>query len=70
MYWKDLAERVAATFLQVVIAALALSGAVGLNWPGTLAVAGSAALLALSKGLLARLVGDPDSASMIGVPPP
>lgn len=64
---KDLTERVAATFLVVLVPLLGADGAnvvAGLDWGKTLLIAGSAALLSLLKGLLAKLKGDPDSASL------
>jgi hypothetical protein len=65
MYWKDLAERVVATFLQALVAAFGTSGLTGLSWLHTILIAVGAALLAVAKGLAARLTGDPDSASIV-----
>lgn len=68
MYWKDLGERVGWTFIQAFLAALpvAIVGADVDTAKGLLlaaVVAGGGAVLSLLKGLAARRVGLPDSAS-------
>lgn len=65
-YLKDLLERVVATFVAGFLAALVAdwSGAVPSDWKAWLltgAVAGAASVV---KGLLAKGVGNPDSASL------
>lgn len=69
-YVRDLAERVASTFVQAFLAALAAG-----NWfdvahirdlsiVQTAGVAGIAAVLSLVKGLVAKKINRPDSASV------
>jgi hypothetical protein len=68
-YALDLAERVAMTFIQAFLASLIAGGWFdvdqirNLSIPQKAAVAGLAAVLALIKGIMARFVGSPDSAS-------
>lgn len=74
-YVQDLIERVVATFLQAAIAgaltvlAADTDGMLDLDTARAAALvaalAGLTALLSLIKGLLARYVGDPDSASLL-----
>lgn len=66
-YWKDLSERVLATFAGSLVT---LWGAGGLNllhvdWRLDLGIAGATALVALVKGLAAKSVGDPSSAALL-----
>ena len=66
-YVKDLAERVVVTWLEAFVAALTLSAAVsGLNIETleAAALAGIAAVVALVKGLVAKPVGNTESASL------
>lgn len=68
MYWRDLGERVGWTFAQAFLAALPVT-VVGADVATAKAavlsavVAGAGAVLSLVKGLAARRVGLPDSAS-------
>lgn len=69
-YWLDLAERVLATFAGSLVT---LWGADGLNllhvdWQLDLGIAGGSALVALAKGLAAKSIGDPNSASLLTKP--
>jgi hypothetical protein len=66
LYIKDLAERVAATFVATLLPLLGADGTnlIHLDWGQMLAVAGGAAVVSALKGLLARLKGDSDSASL------
>lgn len=70
LFLKDLTERVVATFLGALIP-LATANATDLlhfGWGPALIISGSAAGLSLLKGLLAKLTGDPESASFtVGV---
>lgn len=60
-YWKDLAERVIATFLGAFIAVFSVSD---LSSAKAAALAGVAAVLALVKGLIASKVGTEGTASL------
>lgn len=71
-YLLDLAERVGATFLEgagatfATLGPLDLHGIDSLEKTGLAAVAGGLASVgALCKGLLAKRVGDPESASLV-----
>lgn len=61
----DLAERVAATYLQSFIGLLLVSGALDIDTLKAAALAAVPAALAVVKGVLARKVGDPESASFV-----
>ena len=65
-YAKDLAERVAATFLGGVLGVVGTNGAdiTSLSLWESAAVAGGVAVISLVKGLLARYVGDKESAGL------
>lgn len=72
-YIRDLVERVIATFSQGVIGLLLLSGAdvtgvVDFSTLKKAAIAGVFAVLSLIKGILARTVGDQESASLTKPP--
>lgn len=65
-FWKDAAERALSS---VAGAAVALLGAEGLglltaDWASVGSVAGLAGVVSLLKALMARNVGDPESASL------
>ena len=66
-YYRDLAERVVATFIGTFVAALVSSGPVNLTdlstWQSA-GLAGLGAATALVKGAVARTVGSSDSASV------
>lgn len=64
-YGLDLAERVVSTFLQAFLGALVVSTPFDLSMWQNAAVAGVAAGFALVKGVVARLRGDGNSASLI-----
>ena len=66
-YYRDLAERVIATWAQAFIAALLIewnSDSIDLSVVHTAALAGIPAALAVLKGAIAGLVGDPDTAAL------
>lgn len=67
-YLRDLAERVAWTFLQGALGAITVGGVLGLHdlrsAANAIAIGGSAAVLSLLKGLVARKVGDSESAAL------
>ena len=72
-YIRDLAERVGATYLQALIGLLLLSGfgvdgVLDLSSVRKAAIAAIPAALSLVKGLLARSVGDRESASLAKPP--
>lgn len=69
-YLRDLAERTLATYVQAFVGLLVAgwSGALDLGTLRAAAVAAIPAALAVVKGGLARLVGDPQSASLVGQP--
>jgi hypothetical protein len=62
-YFKDLGERCAWTFVQAFLATYAVTG--GRKAAESAAVAGVAAVLAVIKGVAAKKVGDPNSASTV-----
>lgn len=72
-FWRDLTERVIATFAQA-LAALLLGAGVGLlevGWVDSLSLAGMAGLIALLKGIAAYKLGDAETgASALRTPPP
>lgn len=73
-WWKDVGERMSWTFVQaalaVVVTAIITSGSVtAVDWRNVLDVATVAGVLALWKGIAARKVGDPDSASTVDLKP-
>ena len=61
---KDLAERVASTFVQAFVGAITVTELTDRDMWLSAAVAGVAAAASLVKGLLARNTGLPDSASL------
>lgn len=70
LFLRDLGERVGTTFLQALIPVVTLvaSGAADIDWRAQLLLVGGPTALSLIKGLLAKLGGDPDSASLtVGV---
>ena len=72
-YIRDLVERVASTFAQAFIGQLLLSllsvgGVVDFSTLKKAGIAGAIAVLSLVKGLLARGVGDENSASLAKPP--
>ncbi|MET9876582.1 hypothetical protein ABZZ36_18435 [Actinacidiphila glaucinigra] len=64
VYGRDLAERVVATFLQVFVGGLVLTTPFDLGMWQAAAMGGVAAALSLVKGLVAKVFGDPNSASL------
>ncbi len=70
-YVRDLAERVVSTFVQAFLGALVagnwfdISHIRDLSIVQTAGVAGLVAVLAVIKGVVARFVGSPDSASAV-----
>lgn len=72
-YLRDLAERVGATYLQAFLGLLLASGfgvegVLDLSTPRKAAIAAIPAALSVLKGLLARSVGDKESASLAKPP--
>lgn len=72
-YFRDLAERVGATFAQAFLAQFGLSladvgGVVDFSTLKKAGIAGAIAALALVKGLIASRVGDHQSASLAKPP--
>jgi len=61
-YAKDLAERVAVTFVQAFLAVFVVTD---VSSAKTAAVAGAAAVLALIKGLAAKKAASGDTASLV-----
>ena len=57
-FWKDAAERVASTFVQVLIPVLTVDGISGLADKETLSIVAGTTLLALLKVLAAGLKSD------------
>lgn len=63
-FTKDLAERVVVTFVQAFLGVIAVSGLNAIS-AKTAGIAGVAAVLSLVKGLIAKRIGDPGTASLI-----
>lgn len=63
---KDLAERVIASALGGFLAVVSLDGLdiLHTDWKGALAAAAGAAIVSVLKGLAARFIGNPSSASL------
>lgn len=69
-YWTDLAERVGATLVGALIAAITVTGTTPVDWNDAevvWAVIGVPTLVSLLKGLLTNLNGDTPSASAVSV---
>jgi len=67
-YWKDVAERVTATFVEAFAGVAAVNLGNGLTLKEAsiaAAVAGVIAALSLAKSIAASFIGDSDSASLI-----
>lgn len=62
-YARDLAERVTTTFLQAFAGGVVITQPLNVSMWHAAAAGGVGAALALLKGLVARAVGDPNSAS-------
>jgi len=60
-YWTDLAERVGWTAAQVILAGVTVEALDLPPWAVPIVATG----LAMAKGLVARKVGDPDSAALL-----
>lgn len=72
MFGKDLFERVVATFVAGFLGAVSLdiTNITDLGWKAWLIAGASAGLISVLKGLAAKLVGSPNSASLLpGVGP-
>ena len=65
-YLRDLAERVGASFVGGVLAAWGTDwvSITDIDWKTALGVGGLAGVVSLLKGLLAKLSGNPESASL------
>jgi hypothetical protein len=65
-FWKDLGERVIASFAGAFISVLTVDGLglLDVNWADAASVAALAGLVSLAKGLVASRIGDPTSASL------
>ena len=65
-YWKDLVERVIASFAEGVLSVIGLDAVnlLDVDWRAALGVGGGVALVTLLKGLAARGTGSPDSAGL------
>lgn len=66
LYARDLLERVAATFLQGFVGGLVLTEMADQDMWKAAAAGGVAAALSLVKGIVAKKVGNSDSASLSG----
>jgi len=70
-YWRDLAERMISTGAQSVLAAYGLDALnlLSLDWRAALGLFLGGMLLSLLKGLAARAVTNPESASLVTTAP-
>ncbi len=70
-FFADLAERVASTFLQVLLSLWVVGQPIvdALDWQESLGIAAGAAGAALIKGLLANIANPESGASALPAPP-
>lgn len=69
-YWKDLGERVGATLIGAILAAVTVTGTTGVDWGDGKAVwgiIGIPTLVSALKSLLVNLGGSEPTASIVGV---
>lgn len=64
-YLKDLAERVATSFVSGLATSVALNAYTDLGWKAWLTGMGVSGLVSVVKGLAAKLVGSKTSASLV-----
>lgn len=65
-FWQDLSERAGKTFVQGILAVLTVQGVssvLEVDWPTSLAVAGTAALVSVLTSLLSFTFGNTGTAS-------
>ena len=67
VYAKDLAERIGSTFVAGFVAALVANwtGAIPSDWKAWLATGAIAGAVSALKGVVAKLSGDPSTASVL-----
>lgn len=65
-YFKDLAERVLSTFVAGFLAALVAdwTGVIPSDWKAWLLTGAAAGVVSVAKGVLAKGVGDPNTAAL------
>lgn len=65
-YWRDLSERVLASFAGGVLATLPVGAfnVVDIPWTASLGIGAGAAVVSLLKGVVAKWTGDPNSAGL------
>lgn len=65
-YFRDLAERVLASFAGGALSVIGLDAVnvLSLDWKAALGVGAGVALVSLLKGFAAKTIGNPDSASL------
>lgn len=66
LYWRDVAERVGVTFVEGFVGAVVVAQMTDQKMWYAAVAAGLASAVALMKGLLAKKVGNADSASLDG----
>lgn len=66
LYWRDLGERVLASFAGGVLSVTGLDAfdVVQLDWKAALGIGAGAAVISLLKGFVAKGIGNSDSASL------
>lgn len=70
MFGKDLLERVGSTFLEGFAGAVTLQMYTNLGWLAWVTAGAGAGIAAVIKGLIAKRIGSPNSASLLpGVGP-
>jgi cyanate permease len=70
-YWRDLAERMVSSFAGAMVAAYGADGLnlLSLDWRAALGIGLGAAFVSLLKGLAARTLNSPETASLVATAP-
>lgn len=70
-FWLDVVDRAARTFAQTLVPVLAADGAnlLSLDWPTSLGLAGTAALLSVLTSIASAGIGQAGTPSLVDVAP-